>query len=315
MNTKSLFLVLMLGLVGCTSIVKPPPPKVIEPYRDLNSYLHGNWILLAESLNIDWFYDPESLMMDEDYTVSFWSYWAPNQRKRSITMESAKKANAAKGIPDFTSVSVDDEGLFDREAIGPYLQKINCFSNTQSSESLINQSCDLGPNTQAGMVAPGAGECWHFIKPQTAMAYIKTRVCGRKFVMDANTNYFLYQTGRLPSAIKKDESSLTVSTSDEQRTLSRSFEVINNEYIVVDAKNNIREMRIATYVLDKKGAHDSDYIYRASCNEGTDTLTRIGQPNSGMRKIGDPSSLSGVAFNRICGDHGDYMTQVKALIK
>jgi hypothetical protein len=315
MKTKSLFLVLMLGLVGCTTVIKPPPPKVIEPYRDLNSYLHGNWILLAESLNIDWFYDPESLMMDEDYTVSFWSYWAPNQRKRSIAMESAKRANAAKDAPDSTSVSMGDDGVFDREAIGPYLQKINCFSNTQLSESLINQSCDFGSNPQAGMTAPGASECWHFIKPQTAMAYIKTRVCGRKFVMDANTNYFLYQTGRLPSALKKDGDRLTDSRSDEQQILSRLFEVINNEYIVVDTKNNIREMRIAAYVLDKKGAHDSDYFYRANCNEGTDGLTRIGQPYIDMRKIGDPSSLSGVAFNRICGDHGDYMTQVKVLKK
>jgi len=288
---------------------------VIEPYRDLNSYLHGNWILLAESLNIDWFYDPESLMMDEDYTVSFWSYWAPNQRKRSIAIESAKKADAAKGVPDYTSVSMGDEGLFDREAIGPYLQKINCFTNTQLSESLINQSCDLGPNIQAGIVAPGAGECWHFIRPQTAMAYIKTRVCGRKFVMDANTNYFLYQSGRLPLAFKKDMSQLSDSRSDEQRILSRSFEVINNEYVVVDTKNNTREMRIAAYVLDKQGAHDSDYMYRANCSEGTDGLTRIGQSNIDMRKIGDPSSLSGVAFNRICGDHGGYMTQVKVLKK
>jgi hypothetical protein len=314
MNLKSLFLVLILGLVGCTTIVKPQPIKVIEPYRDLNTYLHGHWIILAESLNIDWFYDPQSLMMDEDYTVSFWSYWTPNQLKRSIAIESAKKANPAKDLSDSINISMGDEVLFDREAIGPYLQKINCFTNTQLSESLINQSCDLGPNPSAGMMAPGSSECWHFIKPQTAMAYIKTRVCGRKFVMDANTNYFLYQTGQLPSKIIKDANRVT-DTPGGQRTTARLFEVINNEYIVVDTKNNIREMRIASSVLDKQGAHDSDYVYRANCNDDTDSLTQIGQPNVGMRKIGNPSSLSGVAFNRICGDHGAYMTQVKSFKK
>ena len=315
MNLKPLILVLMLGLAGCTTIVKPPPAKVMEPYRDLNTYLHGNWIILAESLNIDWFYDPESLMMDEDYTISFWSYWTPNQVKRSNAMESAKMANSAKDVPDSTSISMGDEALFDREAIGPYLQKINCFTNTQLSESLINQSCDLGSNPSSGMMAPGASECWHFIKPQTAMAYIKTRVCGRKFVMDANTNYFLYQTGQLPTKIKKDVNQAPDSTLGGQRASARLFEVINNEYIVVDAKNNVREMRIASYVLDKKGAHDADYVYRASCNDNTDSFIQTGQPNIGMRKIGDPSSLSGVAFNRICGDHGRYMSQVKTFKK
>jgi len=315
MNIKSLFLVLIVGMVGCTTIVKPPPAKVIEPYRDLNSYLHGNWIILAESLNFDWFYDPESLTMDEDNTISYWSYWAPNQRKRSIDVESAKKASATKDELDAVSIPNDDDGLFDRKAIGPYLQKVNCFTNTQLSESLINQSCDLGPNPATGMILPGASECWHFIKPQTAMAYIKTRVCGRKFVMDESTNYFLYQTGRLPSANKKNVDLPPDSKNHDQQTLPRSFEVINNEYILVDAKNNTREMRIATYVLDKKGAHDSDYIYRANCNDGTDVLTRTGQKSIGMRKIGEPTSLSGVAFNRICGDHGDYMTQVKFLKK
>jgi len=315
MNLKSLILVLILGLTGCTTIVKPPPAKVIEPYRDLNTYLHGNWIILAESLNIDWFYDPESLMMDEDYTISFWSYWTPNEVKRSKAMEFAKMANPTKDLPNPTSISMVDEALFDREAIGPYLQKINCFTNTQLSESLINQSCDLGPNPVTGMVTPGSSECWHFIKPQTAMAYIKTRVCGRKFVMDASTNYFLYQTGKLPSKFTKDVNLVADSTLGGQRTTARLFEVINNEYIVVDVKNNIREMRVASYVLDKRGAHDSDYVYRANCNNDTDSFTQIGQSNIGMRKIGDPSSFSGVAFNRICGDHGSYMTQVKVFKK
>jgi hypothetical protein len=315
MNLKSLILVLILGLTGCTTIVKPPPAKVIEPYRDLNTYLHGNWIILAESLNIDWFYDPESLMMDEDYTISFWSYWTPNEVKRSKAMEFAKMANPTKDLPNPTSISMGDEALFDREAIGPYLQKINCFTNTQLSESLINQSCDLCPNPVTGMVTPGSSECWHFIKPQTAMAYIKTRVCGRKFVMDASTNYFLYQTGKLPSKFTKDVNLVADSTLGGQRTTARLFEVINNEYIVVDVKNNIREMRVASYVLDKRGAHDSDYVYRANCNNDTDSFTQIGQSNIGMRKIGDPSSFSGVAFNRICGDHGSYMTQVKVFKK
>lgn len=313
MNIKSLFLVLIVGIVGCTTIVKPPPAKVIEPYRDLNSYLHGNWIILAESLSIDWFYDPESLTMDEDNTISYWSYWAPNQRKRSIDVESAKKASATKDEFNTVNIPNDDGGLFDRKAIGPYLQKVNCFTNTQLSESLINQSCDLGPNPATGKMLPGASECWHFIKPQTAMAYIKTRLCGRKFVMDESANYFLYQTGRLPSLDKKNVNRLPDPKKDDQQTLARSFEVINNEYIVIDTKNNIREMRIAAYVLDKRGDHDSDYTYRANCNDGTDAFIRSGQKSIGMRKIGEPSSLSGVAFNRICGDHGIYMTQVKVL--
>lgn len=33
------------------------------------------------------------------------------------------------------------------------------------------------------------------------MAYVRSRLCGRKFIDDQNINYFLYQEGALPAPI------------------------------------------------------------------------------------------------------------------
>ena len=333
-------LILMMILVvmlqaGCAQFTARPPA---EPYRDLNTYLHGNWVLLAESSSKNWYYDPESLEMDDDDTVSFWSYWANNAnaiaaakkladaKKLNLKIESTKELGA--NNPSYNSTpkeesleasTVNSEDvrlrsfLFDPEAIGPYLQKIGCSTNTQLSESLIDGSCDVDANPQGSRasVSSGSSDCWSYIKSKSAMAFIRTRICGRKFVVDNTSNYFLYQTGFLP--IQADQSKVIKAGDVAPHPLSPAitYEVINNEYIVTDVKNNIREMKVATYFLDKKGAHDSDYIYRANCQEGTDSFSKLGQSRVAMQPVGDLTSLSGVAFNRICGDHGQYMQQVK----
>lgn len=315
LNINTACLALVFFLSGCSSVLVTPPKETSKAYRDFNAYLNGHWVLLAESAKIDWFYDPASLEMDEDYTVSFNSYWLPNEVQRelanpSIGENQVKNTSVEQSILDNTNAT-----LFEFNATGPYLQKINCFSNTQLSETLGTHSCDVGLNLQGSQAQPGSGECWHFIRPKTAMAYIQSRVCGRRFLMEESANYFLYQTGRLPSVKELARKTPPNSGSKERQTTAMSFEVVNNEYIVTNEKNNIREMRVASYFLDRKGMHDADYIYKASCRDSTYSFSKIGQPRVDMKKIGGPLSLSGVAFNRICGDHGIYMKQVKAFIR
>jgi hypothetical protein len=92
---------------------------------------------------------------------------------------------------------------------------------------------------------------------------------------------------------------------------SKFYDVVNNEYILIDAKRNIRQMRVTSYLLDKNLSSDGDYLYQASCSEKVDRLTKIGQGVVAVGPIGDDISFSGVAFNRICADHNQYMQLVK----
>ena len=274
--------VFIIFLAGCTQIYLPPL-KIIKPYQDEKSYQNGSWTLLVESLSKDWFYDPSTLVLDNNQIISFWSYWRPNQPSETT---------------DFLHSGI----------IGPYLQKIDCIGNNQLSESLVDQSCDLSAAVGAPpIVNPGATECWSKIKPKTAMAYIHGRVCGRKFALENTANYYLYQAGKIERIPKGVE---------ERKLIPPIFyEVINNEFIVTDTKRDIREMKVSSYLLDENAKHESDYIYRADCENRMDSLSKIGTINSPWQPVGNTTSLSGVAFNRICENHGIYMQQVKTYSK
>lgn len=311
MNRKLWFLLFGLILVGCTQVRTPPAQHQAPPYRDLNTYHQGSWILLAESSSDDWYYDPRSLTLNNDDTISFWSYWTPNSvtRSKSLAQTTIQTKKPSNNLED----SQTDHSGLDSYAVGPYLQKINCFNNTQLSESLITGKCDIGNNGGGSFIAsPGASECWNPIKPKSAMAYIRTRVCGRSFVMEKDVHYFLFQSGRLASPIAtNNHNSDTAEASSSNTDAAIFYEVINNEYVVKDPKNDVREMKLAAYRLNKNATHESNYIYRANCQNNTASLSKDGV-GAAMQPIGEANSLSGVAFNRLCGNHGQYMHPVKS---
>ena len=314
-----LFLLLSALLTGCsffgpkgTDFNKLASAKVENPFfsippQNLEDYQKGIWILLAESKTKNWFYDPYSLVEDADGVVSFNTF---------VTER----------------VYQDQLQPFNATSIGPYLQKIDCFGNYQWSqifyaeqmpkqESYVNP---LKPNQEWG---------WIKIKPKTSMAYIRARVCGRKFIDDQNVNYFLFQQGRMPYAKGRDESPKTPVTKDSTEAWIAQFqvqnakdetnvieapeksgpntpifyEVVNNEVKVIDAKKDIRQLKIASYNMDKDFSKRSDFIFQANCQNKTYSFVGNGQATK-VESLSDlKKDMPNVAFNRACGEHGAYM--------
>ena len=289
-------LILAILNLGCTPIVIAPPKRVVEPYRDVNTYLHGNWALLAQSSTRYWYWEPESMFQDEDGVISFWAYLNP-QHEIHVANEAT---------------------LLHSKAYGPYLQKIDCFTQLHASESLIDGSCDLSENlkeVQDGAIVDSF-ECWRRIKPKTAIGYIANRVCGRKFPMESGRNYFLFQEEKLPLTNYPPSKNFAHNPTQVQSSHEVVFyDVINNEYLLLDAKNNIRQMRVTSYYLNKSLLPQKDFIYQANCSEKTDGIFTAGKNISHLKRVGDLTSLSGIAFNRLCGDHGQYMKLVKNYTK
>jgi hypothetical protein len=258
--------------------------------------------------------------MDEDGPITFWLYWKPNVGTHVDAKKGELKRSAPSEISEENkSNNANNEivSLFEPNSVGPYLQKIDCLTNTYMEESLIDGRCEsveVSNNSQS-ISKLDTVECWRNIKSRTAMAFIKTRVCGRRFVMENTSNFYLYQTGKLLPANKHSIKSQANGNIETPVVPAKFYEVINNEYVVTDVKNDVREMRVASYLLDKKGSHDAEYLYQANCRAGTDVLIKLGQVKPAMKPIGDATSLSGVAFNRICSNHGTYMKQVKSFTK
>jgi len=318
MKNKSIFLIIFLVLAGCYKMKPESLNKTTDTYRDFNSYSQGDWVLLAQSLSKDWYYDPKTLLQN-DGVVSFWSYWEPNTKQLNANVLSDGKDKSLNALSDdLVKTANKDIGVeFGPKAYGPYLQKIDCLTNTHLSQSLIDGSCDASDAPlEAQNSSRGSDflDCWRNVKPKTAIAYIQTRVCGRKFPLETLKNYFLFQKKLPLIATNQPNSSETTNVSNPVKNTSfvdDFYEVINNEYILLDAKKNIREMRVASYFLDKNLTHRQDFLYRANCSDKFDSLLPVGKVDLVMKLVGDPTSLSGVAFNRICGNHGNYMSQVK----
>ena len=298
---RSLFLLSLWALLvsGCTFLPQPPDVEKISgakvenpffriPPENLKDYQDRSWILLAESSNKNWFYDPYTLSEDED------------------------------GITTFDMFIVDRENdprlqPFNASSIGPFRQKIDCFSNYQWSEIFYadkmpkqeNYSNPLKPNQEWG---------WIKIKPRTSMAYIRARICGRKFIDDKNVNYFLYQEGDFASTkISQDnvkqqsilDSGLSSKPLKEGAPIF--YEVVNNEIVIVDAKKDIRQLRIASYNLDKNFSRRGDYIFQANCQSKFYRFAPQGQALKTQELGSAKDAFANVAFNRVCGDHGKYM--------
>jgi len=307
---RNLLLLLVLLVSACTFLPdKPSSEEVLSseiespffsvPPLNLQDFKDRNWILLAESANRKWYYDPYTLTQDEDGVISFDAFNAPR-------------------------IDAKDLDQFNATIVGPYLQKIDCFSSNQWSETFYTKNLPT-PKVTSSPAKPINGSGWVKIQPRTAMAYIRTRLCGRKFIDDANVNYFLYQDGEMPivksnpkvsSSQSADKSVSTAQVTATQVTATDKtanqvvptfFEVINNEVIVVDPKKDIREMKIASYALEKEFPKKAEFVYRADCQSNTNNLLGSDKKIVVAGPVGSKGSLSSVAFNRACENHGDYM--------
>ena len=303
---KKLLILVVLIVVGCTSgpyrqnyqtmmNEEVQSPFFYIPPLNQKDYQDRTWILLAESKTKIWSYDPYSLSEDEDGIISYDAYIAPREKMALAT--------------------------YNATIVGPYRQKIDCFSNHQWSETFYTQNIvPKGP--LVGDAKPVNGSGWVKIAPRTAMAYVRSRLCGRKFIDDQNVNYFLYQDGVLPAPASKkapvgvfDEKQnrqLVIAKQDHVDEVSKAnppvfYEVINNEIAIVDAKKDIRQMRLSSYLLSKDFTKQADYSFTANCQENTYTFTTQGQSAKSSSILGEKDSLAAVAFNRACGDHGAYM--------
>jgi len=275
---RNLLLLFVILVSGCTlspnlsntSIDEMMSEKMESPFffvppLNLQDYKDRTWILLAESESRKWFYDPYTLSEDEDGVISFDMFNAPRIYKQDLDQ-------------------------FNAMIVGPYLQKIDCFSSNQWSETFYTKNLPA-PQVTSPTVKPINGSGWVKIKPRTAMAYIRTRICGRKFIDDANVNYFLYQD----------------SETTTPQVMPKFFEVIDNQVVVVDAKKDIRQMRIASYALEKEFPKKGEFVYRADCQGYTNNLLGSDKKLVIAGAVGPKGSLSSVAFNRACENHGDYM--------
>ena len=299
MKRSLVILSLILGIVsGCTFLPQPPDlekitsPRVENPFfkippENLKDYQDRTWILLAESSTKNWFYDPYTLREDSDGITSFDVF--------VVNRESSSRLQA-----------------FNATSTGPYRQKIDCFTNHQWSEIFYaehmprqeNYSNPLKPNQEWG---------WIKIQPKTAMAYIRSKICGRKFIDDKNVNFFLYQDGQVKAEKEKSADPIiqAINALSPPNTNSPTFfEVLNNEVLVVDAKKDILEIKISSYILEKDFPKKADFTFTASCQSNTYSVKVQGKANAIAGTIEGKATLAAVAFNRVCGDHGAYMKTI-----
>ena len=320
-----LFLSVLTGLSGCSlfgpnlqETTKIKSSKVENPFfnapaENLKDYESRTWILLAESSTKNWLYDPYSIYEDEDGIVSFDAF--------------------------ITERSVQDRlHPFNSTSIGPFLQKIDCFGNYQWSEIFYAEHMPK-QETYTNPFNPNQEWGWIKIRPKTSMAYIRSRICGRKFIDDKNVNYFLFQQGKMPyirvretppkpNPLAKDPDLATPFIMQHRVEQPANepgvvevpakpgpntpifYDVVNNNIVVVDSKKDIREIKISSYILDKDFPKIGDFTYTANCQSNTYSVKIQGKGNAISGAVEGKETLSAVAFNRACGDHGAYMKTV-----
>ena len=303
---KKVLILAVLFAVGCTSgpmrqsyqtkmTEEVESPFFYIPPLNQKDYETRTWILLAESKSKVWYYDPYTLIQNEDDILTFDAFFSPRE--------------------------INKLAPFNSTMVGPYRQKIDCFGNNQWSETLYTQNI-VAKAPLVGDTKPINGSGWVKIAPRTAMAYVRSRLCGRKFIDDQNVNYFLYQEGALPAPIAQktpvemfDENKKKQLAIAYQEAVLESgnskppvfYEVINNEVSIVDGKKDIRQMKLSSYTLGKDLIKQADYIFTANCQENSYTLSSQSQGTKPGGPVGAKDSLAAVAFNRACGDHGSYM--------
>lgn len=303
---KKALILAVLFAVGCTSGPKRQDfqsfvdekidsPFFYVPALNKKDFSDRTWILLAESRSKVWFYDPYTLSEDQDGIINFDAFFSPRERNNLAP--------------------------FNATIVGPYRQKIDCFSNHQWSETLYTKNM-VSKVPLVGDTKPVNGSGWVKIAPRTAMAYVRTRLCGRKFIDNQNVNYFLYQDGALPAPIaqkapvevfdEKQNKQLVITKQEAVLDLGNTkpptfYDVINNEITIIDTKKDIRQMSLSSYTLGKDLIKQADYIFTANCQENSYSLVAQGQNSKSNSPIGARESMPAVAFNRACGNHGAYM--------
>lgn len=303
---KKLLILIIVMIVGCTAGPKRQSyqkilneevdsPFFYIPALNQKDFESRTWILLAESRSKIWFYDPYTLTEDQDGVLTFDAYFSPREKNQFAP--------------------------YNATIVGPYRQKIDCFGNFQWSETLYTQNI-VAQRPLVGDIKPVNGTGWVKIAPRTAMAYVRTRLCGRKFIDNQNINYFLYQEGALPAQIaKKAPVEVFDEKLNKQMPIPRAekvtevqntklpifYEVINNEVMIVDAKKEIRQMRISSYLLEKDFPKNTDYVFTANCQENSYVISPAVNGEKLIGTIDKKDSLLAVAFNRACGEHGNYM--------
>ena len=303
---KKIVIFVVVLIIGCTSGPKRQDyqdfmdedvqsPFFHVPALNQKDFTDRTWILLAESKSKVWFYDPYTLTQNEDDIITFDAYFSPREK--------------------------NDLAPFNATIVGPYRQKIDCFSSNQWSETLYAENVPMKAPI-VGDAKPLNGSGWVKIAPRTAMAYVRTRLCGRKFLDDQNINYFLFQDGMMSLPLSKkapvemfDEKEnkqmpiiaekVQVAPSSEKPPIF--YEVVNNEVAIIDPKKDIRQIRINSYVLEKHFPKRADYVFTANCQSKTYNLVAQGAGEKASGEVGAKDSLTAVAFNRVCGNHGSYM--------
>ena len=273
-------------------------PFFYIPPLNQKDYESRTWILLAESRSKLWFYDPYTLSEDEDGIISYDAYFSPREKNTLAP--------------------------YNATMVGPYRQKIDCFSSNQWSETFYTQNI-VSKGPLVGDIKPVNGSGWVKIAPRTAMAYVRTRLCGRKFIDDQNINYFLYQDAPMAMRVtqkemlmdsegKQPKQALPIVKSeklDGEKSLPSKppifYEVINNEVVIIDAKKDVRQLRFSSYLLEKDFPKQTDYVFTANCQSNSYSISPSMNGEKSSGEVGAKDSLMAVAFNRACGDHGDYM--------
>ena len=303
---KKLLILLIVSLAGCT--VGPQrqdyqtamneevkSPFFYIPALNQKDFADRTWILLVESQSKIWFYDPYTLSEDEEGIVTFDAFFSPREKNTLAP--------------------------YNATIVGPYRQKIDCFANYQWSETLYTQNM-ISKTPLVGDTKPSNGSGWVKIAPRTAMAYMRSRLCGRKFIDDQNVNYFLYQESPLPApAAKKapvevfdEKLNKQIAHPKEDAVVESTdakppvfYEVINNEVTIVDTKKDIRQLRLSSYLLNKDFPKQVDFVFTANCQSNSYSITPQISGEKSSSALGAKDSLAAVAFNRACGDHGAYM--------
>ena len=124
---KKLLILVLLGVVltGCSNTprrqdyqvfmdeeVESPFFKV--PAVNQKDFADRTWILLAESKNKLWFYDPYTLTEDEEGVVSFDAFFSPREQ--------------------------NNLQLFNATIVGPYRKKIDCFVTISGQKPSIQKT-------------------------------------------------------------------------------------------------------------------------------------------------------------------------------
>ena len=126
-------------------------------------------------------------------------------------------------------------------------------------------------------------------------------------------NYFLYQDGLVKTPKEKSEDPIVQAIdalSPPNPNFPTFFEVLNNEVLVVDAKKDIREIKISSYILEKDFPKIADLTYTANCQSNTYSVKVQGKASAVTGTVEGKENLAAVAFNRACGDHGTYMKTI-----